>query len=302
MQFLRCVLAATAILLAGTASAQSPWGPPARQVWATTNDWSFIPGSKTNVQLVFDWLDDKLVWSGAAWTNLPSGATNSLQNLFDWLDINVNNVDVSNEVAAAFPYLDEDYRDDITNIAFGSSGSTNWTFAKTNGTGYVGYPQTVGSVGALSYGEYIGTMVRTGGYQAATGSGAQTMVVDYHEFTRTNAYTAAHSLSSGRLYLPTSGVYLVVGSLVLQDCEVSFASQADVFFRVNGVTDPLKFPYVSAYDDSTQVGYSISQFIYVENASSYVQLGVFGEWTTCGGTGGVPQIVYAELGAAYVGQ
>lgn len=238
MRRLRLGFVAALLLLpaCGALAQSSPWGPPARQVWTTTNLWSFIPVSKTNVQLVLDWLDDKLAWSGSAWTNLPSSSTNSLQNLFDWLDTNWDTINVSNEVATAFPYLDADYRDDITNLAFASSGSTNWTFAKTNGVGYVGYPTSVGQSAPQNF--VISTRLGASGQTFGSSVGITVTNLSFYSALSSTGYSGSVQ-SNSRIYAPTAGLYAVFANL-----------RVDVGGSEDGNSEDGVL-YVEAYEDNT---------------------------------------------------
>ena len=173
-------------LLVSTLTASAQWLRPAREIRTETNGWTYIPTTKTNAQLVFDWLDAELFQlslDGSSWTNLP--ATNNLQAVLDWVDlrwpnyasqIRVTTNGWGNGLVGAFTnvqdvldYLDNTIRTNaLTNIVFALSGSTNWSWSMTNDTGYLGYPQTVVTKMGLRA-VYSGT-----GYGDATGGSAYT--------------------------------------------------------------------------------------------------------------------------------
>lgn len=63
-QYLALILAS--FLTLGTETLRAQWMVPARQTSVNTNDLQWVPTSKTNVQLVIDWLDDN---AGITYTN-----------------------------------------------------------------------------------------------------------------------------------------------------------------------------------------------------------------------------------------
>lgn len=84
------------MLVLMVSAAQAQWPRPAREIRTETNTWTYIPTSKTNAQLVFNWLDaellsvdtrlDALGFTGSGFVVLPK--TNSLQIVLNWIDGN----------------------------------------------------------------------------------------------------------------------------------------------------------------------------------------------------------------------
>lgn len=114
---MRQLLLTVTVILGLATGVEAQWQVPARQTSANTNDFGWVPTSKTNVQLVIDWLDDNL---GATYTNtyamLPSGTYNILQlwpfmsNVDNRLSVKWTNdfnrlPDVTTNLYGIWPYL-----------------------------------------------------------------------------------------------------------------------------------------------------------------------------------------------------
>lgn len=103
---MRKILFSLIVLAALTLEAGAQWNRPAREVWAASNTWSYIPVTKWSVQEVIDWLDDEMATfdsrldsvlpTNVTWRVLPD--TNALGPLFTWIDDNWNTSVVPGEV------------------------------------------------------------------------------------------------------------------------------------------------------------------------------------------------------------
>lgn len=127
-------------LLVTTSVAEAQWLMPARQTGVATNDFQFIPTSKTNAQAVFDWMDDTF---GMPYTNTFAYLPNITTNIFGiWpFMTNVDNAlairwtnnfdrlpDVTTNLFGLWPFLtnvDAALASDSNSIATLSTGKTD---------------------------------------------------------------------------------------------------------------------------------------------------------------------------------
>ena len=179
-------------------------------------------------------------------------------------------------VTSAYPYLDRDYRNDLTSLVFSASGSTNWTFtfdpSGTSGVGEVGVPsnlvnlaESLSSSTAAVYAVAYGTSsVQKVSYPSTD------VLTNYSTFV---SYGVG-SLSAGTLTITNPGRY-VVGGLVRQRT-TGVAQQNDLYLNLSDVVYPVISQ--SSYNpaSSSEMQISLAGFV-VATTNTGVSLSFYGE-------------------------